>query len=120
MKRRSVWFLCILVTAIVSSSARAEEVEKQVAKMNKRAMDDYDALEFESSRRTLIDAVEKLRANGLDDTPLAAKTYLNLGIVYINGFKDRNRGQQQFVNALRIKPDIKIDPAVFMSAGEES
>jgi hypothetical protein len=112
MKRRTTLVLSIFVTAILTSSARAEDVEKQVAKMNKRAMDDYDALEFESSRRTLLDAIEKLRANGLDETPLAAKTYLNLGIIYINGFKDRNRGQQQFVNALRIKPDIKIDPAV--------
>src|SRR5438105_15577597 len=83
MKRRIALFLCTFVIGLFSSSARAEEVEKQVAKMNKRAMDDYDALEFESSRRTLIDAVEKLRANGFDDTPLAAKTYLNLGIVYI-------------------------------------
>ena len=98
--------------AIVSTSARAEDVEKQVGKMNKRAMDDYDSLEFESARRTLLDAVQMLRANGADESPLAARTYANLGIVYINGFKDRNRGQQQFVNALRIKPDYKLDPAL--------
>jgi hypothetical protein len=112
MKRSTAVVLSILVTAALASSARAEDIEKQVAKMNKRAMEDYDGLEFDSARRTLLDAVEKLRAGGLDDTPLGAKTYLNLGIVYINGFKDRNRGQQQFVNALRIKPDVKIDPAV--------
>ena len=78
--------------------------------MNKRAMDDYDSLEFESSRRTLQDAVQMLRANGLDETPLAAKTYANLGIVYINGFKDRNRGQQQFVNALKIAARLQARP----------
>lgn len=108
----AVVLVVVFASAMVSSSARAEDVDKQVQKMNKRAMDDYDSLEFESSRRTLLDAVQMLRANGLDETPLAAKTYANLGIVYINGFKDRNRGQQQFVNALKIQPDYKLDPAV--------
>ena len=109
----SAAFLIALVAAVlVSPTAFAEDVDKQVQKMNKRAMDDYDSLEFESSRRTLQDAVQMLRANGLDETPLAAKTYANLGIVYINGFKDRNRGQQQFVNALKITPGYKLDPAV--------
>jgi hypothetical protein len=112
MKRRVVSILAFALFASLASGARADDVEKQVSKMNKRAMDDYDALEFESSRRTLIDAVEKLRAAGADEGPVAAQTYLNLGIVYINGFKDRNRGTQQFVNALRIRPDLKIDPAV--------
>lgn len=113
MRRSSVAVVVVLLaSAAVSSPARAEDVDKQVQKMNKRAMDDYDSLEFESSRRTLLDAVQMLRANGLDETPLAAKTYANLGIVYINGFKDRNRGQQQFVNALKIQPDYKLDPTV--------
>jgi len=115
MRRSSsvaVVVIALVAAVLVPSSARAEDVDKQVQKMNKRAMDDYDSLEFESSRRTLQDAVQMLRANGLDETPLAAKTYANLGIVYINGFKDRNRGQQQFVNALKIAPDYKLDPAV--------
>ena len=115
MRRSSLVAVVIFALAAVvlaPSTARAEDVDKQVQKMNKRAMDDYDSLEFESARRTLQDAVQMLRANGLDETPLAAKTYANLGIVYINGFKDRNRGQQQFVNALKIQPDYKLDPAV--------
>ena len=113
MRRSSVAVVVVLLaSAAVSSPARAEDVDKQVQKMNKRAMDDYDSLEFESSRRTLLDAVQMLRANGLDETPLAARTYANLGIVYVNGFKDRNRGIQQFVNALKIQPDYKLDPAV--------
>ncbi|HWE29187.1 MAG TPA: hypothetical protein VHB97_14360, partial [Polyangia bacterium] len=124
----SLAFIVVLVAcALAPSSVRAEDVDKQVQKMNKRAMDDYDSLEFESSRRTLLDAVQMLRANGIDETPLAAKTYANLGIVYINGFKDRNRGQQQFVNALKIAPDYKLDPAVatpeldeaFQAAGKQ-
>ncbi|MDB4970525.1 MAG: hypothetical protein JWN44_6214 [Myxococcales bacterium] len=107
----AVAFVALAIVSVREAGA-AEDVDKQVQKMNKRAMDDYDSLEFESSRRTLVDAVALLRANGLDETPLAAKTYANLGIVYINGFKDRNRGQQQFVNALKITPGYKLDPAL--------
>jgi hypothetical protein len=93
-------------------AARAEDPEKQVARMNKRAMEDYDALEFESARKTLVDAVALLRSAGLDESPVAAKTYMNLGIIFISGFKDRNRGQQQLVNALKINPNLKLDPAL--------
>jgi hypothetical protein len=114
MSRRSsvIAAFAFFACALVSVQARAEDVEKQVQKMNKRAMEDYDSLEFESARRTLVDAVAMLRANGLDETPLAAKTYANLGIVYINGFKDKNRGQQQFVNALKVNPAYKLDPTL--------
>jgi outer membrane biosynthesis protein TonB len=99
--------------ALLSSApAFAQDVEKQVARMNKRAMEDYDSLEFESARKTLIDAVAMLRANGYDESPIAAKTYINLGIIYISGFKDRNRGIQQFVNALKINGNARLDPSL--------
>jgi len=109
-----------LCVALASTEAHAQDVEKQVSRMNKKAMEDYDSLEFDSARKTLIDAVAMLRANGLDETPLAAKTFLNLGALYINGFKDRTRGQQQFVNALKIKPDIRLDPAIATPELEEA
>ena len=97
-----------------------QDIEKQVSRMNKKAMEDYDSLEFESARKTLIDAVAILRANGYDETPLAAKTYVNLGMIYIAGFKDRNRGVQQFVNALKIKPDTRLDPMLSTPELEEA
>ena len=115
MRRSSATLAFAVVCAILTGSSRpahAEDIDKQVAKMNKRAMDDYDSLEFESARKTLLEAVQTLRANGLDDAPIAAKTYANLGIVYVNGFKDRSHGVQQFVNALKIQPNYQLDPAV--------
>ncbi len=80
--------------------------------MNKRAMSDYDALEFELARKTLMDAVSLLRQAGMDESSIAAKTYMNLGVVYVAGFKDRNRGMQQFVQALKVNSALKLDPAV--------
>ena len=110
--------LRLLVMALVAGAAfwpsavHAQDIEKQVSRMNKKAMEDYDSLEFDSARKTLTDAIAMLRSNGVDETPIAAKTYVNLGIVYIAGFKDVNRGKQQFVNALKINADAKLDPAL--------
>src|SRR3954462_1213077 len=113
LARLPLLLLVSLLAALAPGSASAQQdVEKQVSRMNKKAMEDYDSLEFDSARKTLIDAVAMLRANGLDETPLAAKVFVSLGAVYINGFKGRTRGQQQFVNALKIKNDIKLDPQI--------
>ncbi|MEO6953534.1 MAG: tetratricopeptide repeat protein [Polyangia bacterium] len=103
--------LCLLALAQLAAPAYAQQdSEKRVRSMNKQAMNDYDSLEFTMARKTLMDAVAIIRQSGIDDTPVAAKTYLNLGIVYFAGFKDRSRGLQQFVRALRINPAIKLDP----------
>ncbi len=121
MKRRlSEGVLLLMLFALAVPAYGAEDAGKQVARMNKKAMQDYDSLEFESARKTLIDAMAILRAAGTDETALGAKTYINLGIIYIAGFKDRNRGQQQFVSALKIVPDLKLDPAIATPELEEA
>lgn len=112
--------LCLLALASIAAPASAQQDnEKRVRGMNKQAMSDYDSLEFGMARKTLMDAVALIRQTGLDDTPVAAKTYLDLGIVYFAGFKDRSRGLQQFVRALRINPAIKLDPNVATPEIEE-
>src|SRR5262245_2384566 len=88
MNRLSPLMVIAFVLVAASSAMAQQDVEKQVTRMNKKAMEDYDNLEFDSARKTLIDAVSILRANGYDETPLAAKTFINLGVLYINGYKD--------------------------------
>lgn len=100
------------LVALYPTEAHAAPDAERVEYLNKKAMEDYDSLEFDSARRTLVDCVAKLRAAGLDQTPLAAKTHVNLGIVYIAGFHDRGRGQQQFEKALAIDPTLKLDAAI--------
>ena len=104
-----------LVFLVGGASARADEAAvKRVQQMNKRAMEDYDNLEFDAARKTLTEALALVRSAGLEDEghPVAAKTYLNLGIVYVGGFKDRDRGKMQFVRALRIMSNLRLDPSV--------
>ncbi len=82
-----------------------------IANLNKQAMEDYDKLEFEQARKSLLDAVALLRRTGTDRTPQAARTYINLGMVYI-ALKDKGRGMQQWIKALQINPRAKLDPAL--------
>src|SRR5207245_7699314 len=70
----------------------------------------YDALEFEAARTKLQSAMQKLLDAGQDETPAAARLYISLGMVYIAGFHDRNRGVQQFVEALKIDGTMQLDP----------
>src|SRR5262249_54987386 len=113
MTMARVYTMLIAQLAILLMAARApgdEGVEKQVRRLNRRAMAAYDALDFDSAKKTLLDAVALLRSNGLDATPQAARTYLNLGIVYVAGLKDQERGLEQFATALRLDPNLKLDP----------
>src|SRR5688572_6472754 len=115
MQSTRVLAAALLLTGLASvcpTPAHAAPDTDRIEYLNKKAMEDYDALEFDSARRTLVDCIAKLRAAGLDQTPLAAKTHVNLGIVYISGFHDRGRGQQQFERALQIDPTMRLDAAI--------
>jgi hypothetical protein len=114
--RRWLTGLLALAAVLGVSPAFAQDAAtiKRLEQMNKRAMEDYDLLEFDSARKTLTDAVALVRSSGIEDSAhgIAAKTYINLGVVYIGGFKDKDRGRMQFVRALKIKPDSRLDPQV--------
>ena len=106
--------LCFVLTAAVAmplQPALGNPTTDRVAYLNKKAMEDYDTLEFESARKTLTDAIALLRKSGADQTVQAARTYINLGMVYI-ALRDKSRGQQQFVKALSINPKAKLDPSL--------
>ena len=96
---RSVSVITLLALAPAVAAAQSQDPVKLAERLNKKAMEDYDLLEFESARQTLQSALNKLREDGQDETRTAAKVYVSLGMVYISGFKDRSRGVQQFVEA---------------------
>jgi hypothetical protein len=101
--------ISLAVLALATPAFAQQDVLKLCERLNKKAMEDYDSLEFDSARQTLLSAIAKLRDAGQDETPTAARIYVNLGTVYIAGFKDKNRGVQQFVNALKIDPNAHLD-----------
>ncbi len=101
-----------LTTHLFTSAAGArctKAVKKQIERLNKSAMEDYDLLEFESAKQSLLDANRLARNKGCHDDIIAAKTYVSLAVLYIQGFKDESRGKLMFRRALRIAPKVTLD-----------
>src|SRR5262249_17269309 len=96
--------------ALPGSAVAQQDPVKNAERLNKKAMEDYDALEFEAARTKLQSAMQKLLDAGQDETATAAKVYISLGMVYIAGFHDKNRGVQQFTEALKIDGTVQLDP----------
>ena len=101
-------------TALSPRSAMAQDqaaVDKLV-QMNKKALDDYDTLDFDAAKRILLDALVAGKKAGLDNHPVMGRTYIHLGAVYITGFKDRQKGLQSFQRALEIDPTIQLSKGI--------
>ena len=102
------------VVALSAQTARAQDqaaVDKLV-QMNKKALDDYDTLDWDAAKRILLDALVAGKKAGLDNHPVMGRTYIHLGAVYITGFKDRQKGLQSFQRALEIDPTIQLSKGI--------
>lgn len=101
------------VIAVSAAGAAAEDTRsiRRVEEMNRAAMEDYDILEFDSAKKQLSDALAVVKKAKLDKTKVAARTHMNLGIVYGGGLGDQDTALLEFVSALEIDKDLKLDPA---------
>ena len=66
-----------LAVTLLAGPALAQDqaaIEKLV-QLNKKALDDYDTLEWESAKRTLLEALTAGSKAGLDNHPVMARTY---------------------------------------------
>jgi hypothetical protein len=102
------------VVALTTSSAAGAAAEdsaavEKVTKLNKKAVDEYQNLNFEEARKLLKSAVEICNQSGLENHPVTARTYIHLGIVTFTGFKQRDEAVKQFRKALEVQADIKLD-----------
>jgi hypothetical protein len=103
-----------LAVALAPRTAMAEDqaaVDKLV-QMNKKALDDYDTLDWDAAKRILLDALVAGKKAGLDNHPVMGRTYIHLGAVYITGLKDRQKGLQSFQRALEIDPTIQLSKGI--------
>lgn len=102
-----------LVVALLSSLRVAhadEETLERIEKLSKKAMESFDLLDYEAAKKLLNGAVAKAKTSGLEQEPIVAKVYLNLGIVYFSGEGDTDSARVAFIDAVRIDPNIEIDP----------
>ncbi len=106
--------VAFLGSALVARTARAQDqaVVDKLVQMNKKALDDYDTLDWDAAKKRLLDALMTGKKAGLDNHPVIARTYIHLGAVYITGFKDRQKGLQSFGRALDIDPNIQLSKGI--------
>jgi hypothetical protein len=103
------FLLCAaLLAAPLAAQAQSDEAVDKVTKMNKKAVEEYENLNFEEARKILKEALDYCSQNGLDKHPVKARTHIHLGIVILAGFKQREVAIKQFRKALEIQPDIKL------------
>jgi hypothetical protein len=92
--------------------ARDHAAVDKLLQMNKKALHDFDMREFDAAKKTLNDALVAGKTAGLDSRPVTARTYVNLGAVYIAGYRERQKGIQSFARALEIDPQIQLSKGI--------
>lgn len=111
--RRS-YAVAVAIIVLLAGKALAQDqaVVEKLVQMNKQALDHYDTLEWDAAKKTLLEALRIAGKARLGDHPMVARTYLNLGAVYILGFKNRNKAIQCFSRALKIDPALQLKRGV--------
>jgi hypothetical protein len=84
------------------------ETAGKITKMNVKAIEEYENLNFDEARKILERALEVSAQSGLDRHPITARTHVHLGVVLFAGFKKRDLALKQFGMALDVQPDIKL------------
>jgi hypothetical protein len=111
--RLPVCLIALSLAVLASSAAHAEAEDsaavEKVTKLNKKAVDEYQNLNFEESRKLLRNAIDICSQSGLDNHPVTARTYVHLGIVTFTAFKQKDEAIKYFRKALEIQADIKLD-----------
>ena len=103
--------LCLLAILTVASSVAAQSNPQQLADANRAAMDAYNNLDIEAAKKQLEEAAKNAEKHGVKG-PALARTYANLGVVYVGGLSDNAAGLDAFVKALKEDPSVEPDPLV--------
>jgi hypothetical protein len=114
--------LVLALVALAPTPAGAQvsaAAEARLKLLNKKAMDEYDSLEFEAAKAALLEALGVAKAANISSGATLTETYLHLGVVYGAGLNDRLNAVKYFTAALRISPEAQLNPARATPALEE-
>src|SRR3954454_3528872 len=106
--------LVALVAFAPGEEARAQDqsaIQKMID-LNRQALAAFGTKDFEGAKSALMDAVVLGKEAGLTNDKMMARTYLHLGVLYVDGLKDRPKGLRYLALALRIRPDIPMTPSL--------
>jgi len=81
---------------------------EEATNLNRKALEEYDNLNFDAARNILEEALQLCSKRGLNNHPIKARTHLHLAVVIMAGGPSRHdEAIRQFRKALAIQPDIK-------------
>lgn len=101
--------LAALAPRLAGAQVEAAAVAR-IALLNNKAMDDYDSLEFDAAKKSLLEALSVARGAGITGGKELVDTYLNLGVVVGAGLNDRAAAVKYFTAALRIDGTAVLNP----------
>ena len=115
--RSLVVFALLLATLVWTAprTARADDAESAaaIAKLTKRALEDYENLNFDAARRRLAFALEECSRLALTQHAVAAEAHMLMGVVILSGGdKERAEALAQFGKAIAIDATVKLPDSV--------
>ena len=111
MQTRSVGLgillICLFSFAGTAARAAGKDATEKVTALNRAAVDAYGKGDFKKMKAKLQEAL-KIAKKDLEDEPMLARTYLHLGVLYVDGLDNREAGVKAFQAALKINPSITM------------
>jgi hypothetical protein len=101
--------LSLLLPGVAQGQVRAAALARMKL-LNKKAMDEYDSLEFDAAKGALLEALAVADNASIKRGRTLTSTYLNLGIVFGAGLNDRINAIKYFTAALRINRRAALNP----------
>ena len=103
----------LLAATLVTRPALADDREVgKITLLNRKALEAYQHLEFETAMRLLNEALDQSERAGLTQHPIRARTFVTLGIVSLGGFRQRDQAVKYFRRALQIQPEVRLSPGL--------
>ena len=107
----AVGLALLLAAAPFASAASADPLK--LADLGQKALRYYDELDFARAKATLEQALASAKSGGLDQSPIAARLHLYLGLVLAAGMQRPDPATEQFKLALEIDPAITPPEGLF-------
>jgi hypothetical protein len=106
----------LLMSVAFGESRAADQQDallEQMTAFNKAGVAAYSEGELDKAKGQLLKAVAlSKKDSSLLTHPLMARTYVHLGVLFVDGFEDRKAGVRYFSKALKIRPDITVTEAL--------
>ena len=102
----------MLLPRPVQAEDRDSATVGKITLLNRKAVDAYQHLEFETAVKLLNEALDVSERAGLTLHPIRARTFVTLGIVTLGGYKQRDQAIKYFHKALQIQPEVRLSPGL--------